>query len=122
MKIVRTFTVLLLIGFCASLLYGQALGRARGKVTDPDGKGIEGVTITFEATGDMPHTLTTKTDKKGEYLHIGIPPGKYKITPSKDGYTAVNYAFVNADITLSDKPLTANFTMASMAKAASGQG
>jgi len=122
MKIVRTFTLLLLVGFCASLLYAQALGRARGKVTDPDGKGIEGVTITFEAIGDVPHTLTTKTDKKGEYLHIGIPPGKYKITPSRDGYTAVNYAFVNADITLSDKPLIANFTMASTTQAAAAKG
>lgn len=123
MRIVRTLSFLLLIGICAFQLYAQALGRARGKVTDPDGKPIEGAVITFEAIGDMPHTLTTKTDKKGEYLHIGIPPGKYKITPSKDGYTPVNYAFVNADVTLSDKPLIANFTMASTAKmtAAAGQ-
>jgi len=69
-----------------------------GKVTDEDGNGIEGVTVTL--TGGA--NLTTTTNSKGGYLFgnffevilgftsdepILIMPGSYTVTPSKTGYS-----------------------------------
>jgi tetratricopeptide (TPR) repeat protein len=56
----------------------------RGKVTDAQGKPVEGATITFEAQ-QANRKLQTKTDKGGEFLQVGLSSGAYKVTASKDG-------------------------------------
>lgn len=106
----------------AGLVFADPTGRLRGSVKDPSGKPIEGVTLTIVAQGDMPQTYTAHTDKKGEYLHIGVRPGRYRITPTKDGYLPVQYGYIDADVTLAEKPLNADFVMqVQQAAAPSGQ-
>ncbi len=56
----------------------------RGKVTDAQGKPVEGATVLFEAEGANRKTQT-KTDKTGEFLQVGLQSGSYKVTASKDG-------------------------------------
>jgi tetratricopeptide (TPR) repeat protein len=56
----------------------------RGKVTDAQGKPVEGATITFEAQ-QANRKLQTKTDKSGEFLQVGLSSGAYKVTAAKDG-------------------------------------
>lgn len=56
----------------------------RGKVTDAQGKPVEGAAILFEAEGTNRKTQT-KSDKNGEFLQAGLQSGPYKVTASKDG-------------------------------------
>jgi hypothetical protein len=59
----------------------------RGKVQDAQGKPVEGATIVFEAEGTN-RKMQTNTDKKGEFLQVGLASGPYKVTASKDGVGA----------------------------------
>jgi tetratricopeptide (TPR) repeat protein len=63
-------------------------GGLRGKVTDASGKPVEGATVTIESKGVV-RKLTVKTNKKGEYIQIGLYAGEYKITAEKDGKVSV---------------------------------
>ena len=66
----------------------------RGKVQDPKGQPVEGATILFEAEGTN-RKMQTNTDKKGEFLQVGLQSGPYKVTASKDGIgTATSNATV----------------------------
>ena len=62
-------------------------GTVRGLITDltPAQNPIEGVEVKIVAQ-DSRKTWTTKTDADGEYKHAGLPPGRYMISISKDGY------------------------------------
>jgi tetratricopeptide (TPR) repeat protein len=66
----------------------------RGKVQDAQGKPVEGATILFEAEGTN-RKMQTNTDKKGEFLQVGLASGPYKVTASKDG---VGTATSNASV------------------------
>jgi tetratricopeptide (TPR) repeat protein len=63
-------------------------GGLRGKVTDAEGKPVEGATVIIEAKG-VTRKLTVKTNKKGEFIQIGLYPGEYKVTADKEGKIAV---------------------------------
>ena len=76
---------------CASLLIlamalpasAQSTGMVRGVVKDTSGKTVEGAKINIDAEANNRH-FDTKSDKKGEFVQIGLPPGAYKITAEKD--------------------------------------
>jgi tetratricopeptide (TPR) repeat protein len=55
----------------------------RGKVSDAQGKPVQDATVLFEAT-DANRKTTTKTDKNGDFLQVGLASGSYKVTASKD--------------------------------------
>ena len=55
----------------------------RGKVVDAQGKPVPDATILFEAT-DANRRTTTKTDKNGDFLQVGLASGGYSVTASKD--------------------------------------
>ena len=63
-------------------------GGMRGKVVDAAGKPVEGATVLIEAKG-VTRKLTVKTNKKGEFIQIGLYPGEYKVTAEKEGKVAV---------------------------------
>ena len=52
----------------------------KGKVVDKDGKAMVGVAITVEFQGGVNRKLTTKTDKRGEYIQLLTESGNYKIS------------------------------------------
>jgi hypothetical protein len=60
-------------------------GSIKGKVQDADKKAVEGALITL-LKGDEAIT-TALTDKNGGFKIIGIPPGNYRLTIEKEGYT-----------------------------------
>jgi Tfp pilus assembly protein PilF len=66
----------------SSTAFAQSV--VRGKVTDAQGKPVEGATVTFAAEGVNRQTQT-KTDKNGDFLQVGLQSGAYKVTASKDG-------------------------------------
>ena len=63
-------------------------GGLRGKVTDTAGKPVEGATVLIESKG-VARKLTVKTNKKGEFIQIGLYPGEYKVSAEKEGKVAV---------------------------------
>ncbi|HTV60756.1 MAG TPA: carboxypeptidase regulatory-like domain-containing protein [Verrucomicrobiae bacterium] len=75
----------------ALLLAGAALAQTEqlnGQVLDKDGKPYPGVTVQIKntATGQ---TFTTKTDKNGNYVQLGVTSGVYDVTFSnaQDNFT-----------------------------------
>jgi tetratricopeptide (TPR) repeat protein len=62
-------------------------GTARGRVVDEQGQVVPEakVLVEFKAK-DLTAKFETKTNKKGEYIQVGLRPGVYRVTASKDGY------------------------------------
>jgi predicted Zn-dependent protease len=60
----------------------------RGRVVDEAGAPLADVKLEFEFLGESRVKVTKSqvTDKKGGFVRMGIPDGKWKITFSKDGY------------------------------------
>lgn len=58
-------------------------GQLKGKVVDGQNKPVEGAKILMEAT-DTARKFETKTDRRGEFVQIGLPTGPYKVTATKD--------------------------------------
>jgi Tfp pilus assembly protein PilF len=84
----RTTLIRAALAFAALLTLSVAPALAqsvvKGKVVDAQGKPVEGATITFESqTSSMKRD--TKTDKKGEFLQVGLSSGTYKVTATKQG-------------------------------------
>jgi len=77
-------------------------GTARGRVLDDKDQGLADVKIKVEFQGGVTHIVNVTTNKKGEYTQVGLHPGMYKFTASKDGYqggyleTKVNLGEVTA--------------------------
>jgi tetratricopeptide (TPR) repeat protein len=61
----------------------QSTGMIRGIVKDAAGKPVDGAKVNIDADANNRH-FDTKSDKKGEFVQIGLPPGVYKITAEKD--------------------------------------
>ena len=82
--------LLLALAVTAGLAYAQFLARLEGKCTDAEGKPYVGATIEIDREDIKTH-LEVKTDKKGEYLYVGLQPGKYTITLKFQGKTIFAY-------------------------------
>ncbi len=79
----------------AGLLLGLALlaspaqaqtGTARGKVVDAENKPIIDAKVLVEFQGGINRKFETKTNKKGEWMQVGMQPGPYRFTASKEGF------------------------------------
>ena len=77
--VLATFTLLLL----ASSAFAQT-GSLRGRFIDKDGEGIPNAMIYIERES-IRSNYKVKTNKKGNYLHAGLPLGKYKVSLEIDG-------------------------------------
>ena len=64
--------------------YAQT-GQVKGKIVDAKDQPVEKAQIIIEATDGMGRKFKVESNKKGEYIQIGLPPGQYRITASKDG-------------------------------------
>src|ERR1700704_4871916 len=63
--------------------FAQSTGMVRGVVKDAAGKPVEGAKVNIDAEASNRH-FETKSDKKGEFIQIGLPPGAYKVSAEKD--------------------------------------
>jgi tetratricopeptide (TPR) repeat protein len=79
---------LLVLGLmaCAVMLFaspGQAqTGAVQGVVLDAAGKPLEKAVVAIEFTDGINRKYEVKTNKKGEFIQIGLAPGNYKVTAS----------------------------------------
>jgi tetratricopeptide (TPR) repeat protein len=81
---------LVLCSFLAVLAFAlpaAAQGLVQGVVTDAQGQPVDGATVVIEAEGTNRH-FDMKTNKKGEFMQIGLSSGPYKVTATKDKLTA----------------------------------
>ena len=61
-------------------------GQLKGKVIDAQNKPVADAKIVMVAT-DTNRKYETKSDSKGEWRQIGLPPGSYTVTAEKDKLT-----------------------------------
>ena len=80
--------------FCCTLLAtlafarpASAQGLVSGTVTDVAGQPVDSASVTIEQDGTNRH-FDMKTNKKGEFMQIGLASGQYKVTATKDKLTA----------------------------------
>ena len=59
-------------------------GMIKGKVVDPKNQPVVGAKISIEFTGGINRKMETKTDRKGEFIQIGLQSGAYKVTATDD--------------------------------------
>jgi len=62
----------------------QSTGMVKGVVTDDKGQPVDGAKVTIKMNGGTGRRFESKTNKKGEYIQIGLTGGSYKITAEKD--------------------------------------
>lgn len=79
-------------------------GQVKGKVVDAKGEPVEGAKISL-LNQQTNRTLETKTNKKGEYIQVGLSPGKYRITAAKDNMSDT------ADVDIRLEMATHDFTL-----------
>jgi tetratricopeptide (TPR) repeat protein len=63
--------------------YAQT-GQVKGKVVDAKNQPVEKAEVTIEAIDGMGRKFKVSTNRRGEYVQIGVPPGQYRISASKD--------------------------------------
>jgi tetratricopeptide (TPR) repeat protein len=69
------------LAMAAAPAYAQT-GQIKGKVLDAQGNPVDGAKVVLY-NQQTNRSLETKTNKKGEYIQVGLSPGKYKVTASK---------------------------------------
>jgi len=57
----------------------------KGKVTDVEGKPVDKATVTLEFKGGVENKRDLTTNKRGEFIQVGLQPGPYLITATKEG-------------------------------------
>jgi tetratricopeptide (TPR) repeat protein len=90
----KHFAVIVLISFMILLVLPSALaqntGTVKGVCKDLEGKPIAGAEVEW-LNQENGRKYELKTNNKGEYFSLGISPGKYKVTLSKDGKEIFHY-------------------------------
>lgn len=76
-NLLRTLTFTLFLALVAAPAWAQ-VGRLNGTVTGEDGKPLAGAVIKMERT-DQKGSYQVKTNKKGQYIHAGLPWGTYDV-------------------------------------------
>jgi tetratricopeptide (TPR) repeat protein len=81
----RNVLVLALVA-CAALVFASPAqaqtGALQGRVVDGASKPLEKAVIIIEFTDGINRKYEVKSNKKGEFIQIGLAPGNYKITAS----------------------------------------
>lgn len=98
-------------------------GLVKGKVVGPDGKPVADAVITIEFMEGMSRKLTTKSDKRGEFVQLGLQSGGYRVTATTEklgsGFADTRIrigATSEVTITLSTVPPGADPKMAALKK------
>jgi tetratricopeptide (TPR) repeat protein len=84
--------LVLVAGMWTSFAVAQTTGSVKGVCKDVEGKPIAQAEVEWVGV-ETGHKYTLKTNNKGEYFSLGVTPGKYNVTLSKDGkeiYTLKN--------------------------------
>jgi tetratricopeptide (TPR) repeat protein len=89
---------ILIAGLCATPAFAQETGTVKGVCKDLEGKPIAGAQVEWLNT-NTGRKFDIKTNNKGEYFSLGMTPGKYSVTLSKDGKEIFHYNGFNVALT-----------------------
>jgi tetratricopeptide (TPR) repeat protein len=59
-------------------------GMVKGTVQDEKGAPVDGAKVTIVQNGGTGRKFETKSDRKGEFIQIGLPSGSYNVAAEKD--------------------------------------
>src|SRR5262245_57800372 len=122
MKLCVVVQLLASIAVASGTAYAQgggasSTGTIQGRVTDPQGAALAGVTVTATSPSAM-GAPTTVTSETGTYRFPALPPGTYSVAYKKSGFMQVQRegvhvtlgftARVNVELALSPLPETVN--------------
>src|SRR5436190_18252421 len=114
-RLVSAFALFTMLAFAAPAL--AQTGGLRGKVTDDKNQPVEGAIVKIVGKNTS-RKAEVKTNKKGEYIQIGLFPGDYKVTVEKEGKTVSMDGHVGfGDPTVMDIELKSSTATASPAAA-----
>jgi tetratricopeptide (TPR) repeat protein len=85
----------------------QSTGMIKGVVKDAEGKPVEGAKVVIDMVEGVSRHFETKTNKKGEFIQIGLQGGPYKVSAEKDKLSS-NVADVRVSIS---RPAEANLVL-----------
>ena len=100
----------LLLAVGARPAHAQAIseGKMSGTVVSEDGAALPGATVEIASSALIAGTQSATSSAKGSYIFLNLPPGKYKITASHDGFGKVT----RENITVSaDQVVTIDLTL-----------
>ena len=102
MKATRLGRVCALVAFAFALVAysvpaAAQSGTLKGKVTGPDGKPLEGAKVVIEHVATS-RKNETKSDRRGEYVQVGLTPGDYKVTVTHGDLTQTQNAKVGIEV------------------------
>lgn len=89
-RLVATAVAIILVGVGAPAL-AQSTGMVKGKVVDVSNQPVDAAKVTIEFADGMNRKYETKTNKKGEFIQIGLQPGNYRVTAEKEKVGAQTY-------------------------------
>ena len=81
----RVVFLLFLALMVSAALLAQPAGSLRGQVLDPSAAAVPQATITI--TGPNSLVKVAQTDNSGNYVIVGLAPGKYTVRVSAAGFT-----------------------------------
>jgi tetratricopeptide (TPR) repeat protein len=82
-------------------------GSIKGKVTDAQDQPVDGATVSLSSTDKGGKPITVKTNKRGEYMQVGLSPGHYKVTVTKGDLSVTKETDVHLDMLNFDIKLAA---------------
>jgi len=83
--------------FVVPQVVAQNTGTVKGVCKDVEGKPITDAQVEWQNT-ENGRKYDLKTNKKGEYFSLGVTPGKYTVTLSKDGKEIYHFSGVNVSL------------------------
>ena len=82
---------------------GRGTGRMAGNVLDPAGKPVAGAQVTAVFTQAGGSTFEVTTDKKGEWVIMGVGTGNWDVTVNAKGYLPVTQRFYTSQLNKNPK-------------------
>ena len=71
----------------ATGVYRQTGGTVRGTVVDDQGVPVADVSVSFVLQGGLAARFHITTNDNGLFRQLGLPPGTYRMTVGREGYT-----------------------------------
>ena len=92
----------------------QTTGQIKGKVVDGKGQPVDKAAVTIEFKGGTNLKREVKTNKRGEFIQVGLQPGPYYVTVQHEAGQAADQVQVGLGATpemnLTLKPATAGMS------------
>lgn len=72
-------------------LAAQSTGMVKGKVVDGKDQPVEKAKVVIEFKDGVTRRHEVSTNRRGEFIQIGLPPGNYSVTAEKEGLGAQTF-------------------------------